>query len=64
MTDTRKLSTETEAALIAANNDLRKVLQEGCDLVESAYSHISHGGPTREDASAWIEKAKQFLGGR
>ena len=40
---------------------LYHVLREGKDLVESAFVHVSHGGPTRTDAEAWLNKAKEVL---
>jgi hypothetical protein len=41
--------------------DMREVLQEGFELVESAFVHVSHGGPTRADAERWIERAGAVL---
>jgi hypothetical protein len=38
-------------------NTTYEVLRQGKDLVESTLAHISHGGPTREDAEKWLEKA-------
>jgi hypothetical protein len=40
---------------------LREVLQKGVELVESAFAHVSHGGPTRADAEKWIQEAKDAL---
>lgn len=37
-------------------DELYKCLQEGRDLVASAFAHVSHGGPTRKDAEKWLEK--------
>lgn len=39
--------------------DLIESLDEGITLVESAYAHVSHGGPTLADAEAWIRRAKK-----
>ena len=36
-------------------------LRAGVDLVESAYAHVSHGGPTRADAEKWLKQAKLAL---
>jgi hypothetical protein len=36
-------------------------LQSGIELVESAYAHVSHGGPTRADAEKWIQEAKDAI---
>jgi hypothetical protein len=41
----------------------RKVLESGVALVESAFAHVSHGGPTRADAEKWLTEAKFFLEG-
>ncbi len=40
---------------------LRSALQNGKELVENAYSHVSHGGPTREEALEWTRKATTAL---
>src|SRR5262252_2884329 len=40
---------------------VRQQLQKGIELVESAYSHVSHGGPTMADAEKWLKDAKQAL---
>ena len=40
---------------------LYEVLREGKELVENTIAHVSHGGPTRADAEAWLEKAKAAL---
>lgn len=40
---------------------IRIALLEGLELVERAFAHVSHGGPTRADAEAWIKKAKEAL---
>jgi peptidoglycan/xylan/chitin deacetylase (PgdA/CDA1 family) len=42
-------------------NPVRAALEAGLHLVESAYAHVSHGGPTREEAEAWMERAKKAL---
>lgn len=42
---------------------LRAELSKGCDLVESAFSHVSHGGPTREEAEKWVKSARRVLKG-
>ena len=52
----------TLAAKEAQIDRVRALVQEGCELVESAYSHVSHGGPTREEAIAWTKKARAALG--
>lgn len=39
-----------DALLIAAAPDLLAALRAGRDLIESAFAHVSHGGPTRADA--------------
>jgi hypothetical protein len=39
----------------------RKVLERGIALVESAFAHVSHGGPTRADAEKWLSEAKFFF---
>jgi hypothetical protein len=36
-------------------------LQKGIDLVERTLAHISHGGPTREEAEKWVAEAKDIL---
>jgi hypothetical protein len=40
---------------------VRQALEMGVALVESAYAHVSHGGPTREDAEKWLFLAKGAL---
>jgi hypothetical protein len=62
MVDNRVLPTETEAHLIDELKKIRATLQEGVDLVSSAYAHVSHGGPTRKEALDWIKKANIVLG--
>ncbi len=44
--------------------DLRETLAEGVAMVESAVAHVSHGGPTREDAEKWLLRAKAVLRAR
>jgi len=39
----------------------RKALESGLALVESAFAHVSHGGPTRADAEKWIAEAKSAI---
>ena len=54
-----------EAALAAEPTpptDVTEILREGFHLVESAFAHVSHGGPTRKDAEDWLAKAKAVLG--
>jgi hypothetical protein len=34
---------------------LRKGFAEAYDLIESAFSHVSHGGPTRREAEEWLK---------
>jgi hypothetical protein len=41
--------------------NLRKVLEAGLALVESADAHVSHGGPTKADAQNWILLARKAL---
>ena len=41
----------------------REVLQAGYELIESAFAHVSHGGPTRADAEKWLERARKVLNG-
>jgi hypothetical protein len=41
---------------------LRETLQAGLALIESADSHVSHGGPTKADAQKWILRARKALG--
>ena len=56
---------EVEAALAAEPTpptDVTEILREGFHLVESAFAHVSHGGPTRKDAEDWLAKAKAVLG--
>jgi hypothetical protein len=43
------------------NEQLRESLEKGLALVESAFSHVSHGGPTRADAEKWIGEARAAL---
>jgi hypothetical protein len=38
-----------------------KCLNDGARMVESAYVHVSHGGPTREEASLWVARADEIL---
>lgn len=45
----------------ASERELREALQAGKDLVESAFAHVSHGGPTRADAEKWIKQAERVL---
>ena len=40
---------------------LRGELEAGLQLVESAFAHVSHGGPTRTDAEKWINHARAAL---
>ena len=42
----------------------RELLLEGFNIISSAHAHVSHGGPTREEASAWIKKAEEVLKGK
>lgn len=43
------------------NEQVYTALQEGIALVESAFAHVSHGGPTRADAEKWLNQAKHAL---
>lgn len=53
---------EHVAPLLTSNpSDVRKALEDGIALVESAYAHVSHGGPTREDADRWLKLARTAL---
>jgi NTP pyrophosphatase (non-canonical NTP hydrolase) len=54
---------ELRAALAEspATEGLRDALQKGIDLVESAFAHVSHGGPTRADAEKWLKEARNVL---
>ena len=45
----------------APGEGLAAVLERGLALVESAFAHVSHGGPTRADAEKWIEEARNAL---
>jgi hypothetical protein len=47
--------------LVPATEGLRDALQKGIDLVESAFAHVSHGGPTRADAEKWLKEARNAL---
>ena len=38
-----------------------EALREGIALVESAFAHVSHGGPTRAEAEAWLTKARKVV---
>ena len=38
-----------------------EALQAGHDMVESSVAHVSHGGPTREDAENWLKQAQAAL---
>lgn len=40
---------------------LYETLRQGKDLVERTLAHVSHGGPTREEAEKWLAKAKEAL---
>ncbi len=40
---------------------LREALQAGVELVESSVAHVSHGGPTRAQAEAWLELGRAVL---
>lgn len=40
---------------------LYETLRQGKDLVESTLAHVSHGGPTREEAEKWLANAKVAL---
>jgi hypothetical protein len=40
---------------------LANLLERGVTLVESAVTHVSHGGPTRADAENWLLQAKAVL---
>jgi hypothetical protein len=42
-------------------SELYEVLQKGKDLIESLVSHVSHGGPTQEEAEKWLASAKKAL---
>lgn len=37
------------------------LVRRGCELVESAICHVSHGGPTIAEAKAWLDQAKIWL---
>jgi hypothetical protein len=39
----------------------RKILEAGRDLVQSAFAHVSHGGPTRADAERWLKQVAFML---
>ncbi len=60
----RERADELEALATAPPEqaELRKVLESGLLLVESAFAHVSHGGPTRADAEKWIQEARNALG--
>ena len=45
----------------AQRDELLNVAITGYELVSTAYAHVSHGGPTREDAEAWLAAAKQAI---
>src|SRR6266404_2779830 len=49
------------AALQLERDALSEALRTGHEIVSSAYAHVSHGGPTREEAGAWIDKAAALL---
>jgi hypothetical protein len=36
-------------------------LRSGVELVEGAFAHVSHGGPTRADAEKWLKEARNAL---
>jgi hypothetical protein len=55
------MKTNAQAALLHRDGKLREVLQSGLALVESAFAHVSHGGPTRADAEKWIQEARNAL---
>jgi hypothetical protein len=40
---------------------VKRVLLSGFKLVESAFAHVSHGGPTRADAEEWLKCAGEAL---
>jgi hypothetical protein len=42
---------------------LEEALRAGADLVWSSVAHVSHGGPTREEAIAWVRLANDVLSG-
>lgn len=39
----------------------RKSLESGIALVEAAFAHVSHGGPTKKDAEKWLAEAKSAI---
>jgi hypothetical protein len=45
------------------DSEVRIALLRGIELVESAFAHVSHGGPTRADAEAWLKRARAALDG-
>ena len=44
-------------------DQLKEILKSGVQIIEDAVAHVSHGGPTREDAEKWLRKAKNILDG-
>jgi hypothetical protein len=44
-----------------SDDKLYEVLRQGKNLVESAFLHVTHGGPTRADAEKWLELAREAL---
>jgi hypothetical protein len=50
-----------QAAKDACIEAMVKCLIDGARMVESAYVHVSHGGPTREEASLWVARADELL---
>jgi hypothetical protein len=40
---------------------IRQLLISGVELVQSAFAHVSHGGPTRADAEKWLTEARNEL---
>jgi hypothetical protein len=59
----RVLATPPDAARLALEErekNIRVLLLEGFNIISSAYAHVSHGGPTREEALAWIRKVEKY----
>jgi hypothetical protein len=44
------------------DSGVRIALLKGIELVENAFAHVSHGGPTRADAEAWLKEAREAIG--
>ena len=43
------------------NDVVYELLRRGRDMVQNTLAHVSHGGPTREEAEKWVQEATDAL---